>query len=151
MVYIIVNVFFGSTPSSEIVSNVLLIALYIFTQWIFIENLIRSYWRCWEYIIECTRKNYSYRILHYSDNNFLTPYNNCLIYPSGKEPVWKCRRHKRCGFDPWRKAWQPTSLLLPGESHGQRSLVGYSPWGCKESDMTEVTQHAHRDYQSPIL
>ena len=28
---------------------------------------------------------------------------------------------------------------LPGESHGQRSLVGYSPWGCKESDMTEVT------------
>ena len=43
------------------------------------------------------------------------------------------RSHKRCGFDPWvrklplRKAWQPTLVFLPGESHGQRSLVGYSP------------------------
>ena len=33
--------------------------------------------------------------------------------------------------------WQPTPVLLPGESHIQRSLVGYSPWGCKESDTTE--------------
>ena len=33
--------------------------------------------------------------------------------------------------------WQPTPVFLPGESHGRRSLVGYSPWGCKESDMTE--------------
>ena len=32
-----------------------------------------------------------------------------------------------------------TPVFLPGESHGQRSLAGYSPWGCKESDMTEVT------------
>ena len=35
---------------------------------------------------------------------------------------------------PWRRKWQPTPLFLPGKSHGQRSLVGYSPWGCKESD-----------------
>ena len=35
------------------------------------------------------------------------------------------------------KKWQPTPVLLPGKSHGQRSLVGYSPWGCKELDMTE--------------
>ena len=33
--------------------------------------------------------------------------------------------------------WQPTPVLLPGKSHGQRSIVGYSPWGCKESDTTE--------------
>ena len=33
--------------------------------------------------------------------------------------------------------WQPTPVLLPGKSHGQRSLVDYSPWDCKESDMTE--------------
>ena len=65
---------------------------------------------------------------------------------SGKEPSCQCGR---CGFDPcigkipWRKAWQPTSVFLPGESHGQRSLVGYSPYGRKESDTTEVTQHAH--------
>ena len=38
----------------------------------------------------------------------------------------------------WMKKWQPTPVFLTGESHGQRSLVGYSPWGCKESDMTEV-------------
>ena len=37
----------------------------------------------------------------------------------------------------WRRAWQPTPVFLPGESHGQRSLAGYSPWGCKESDMAE--------------
>ena len=40
---------------------------------------------------------------------------------------------------PWRRAWQPTPVFLPGESHGQRGLVGYSPWGCTESDMTEAT------------
>ena len=37
----------------------------------------------------------------------------------------------------WRRKWQPTPVLLPGESHGGRSLVGYSPWGHKELDMTE--------------
>ena len=48
-----------------------------------------------------------------------------------------------CGFDPWirkipcRTAWQPIPVFLPGESHGQRSLLGYSPWGHKESDTTE--------------
>ena len=35
----------------------------------------------------------------------------------------------------WRRKWQPTPIFLPGKSHGQRSLVGYSPWGCKESDV----------------
>ena len=55
--------------------------------------------------------------------------------PSGKEPVCQCRRRKRHGFDPWvrkipwRRAWQPTPVFLPGEFPGQRSLVGYSPWG----------------------
>ena len=37
----------------------------------------------------------------------------------------------------WRRKWQPTSALLPGKPHEQRNLVGYRPWGCKESDMTE--------------
>ena len=35
------------------------------------------------------------------------------------------------GRFPWRRAWQPTPVFLPGEPHGQRSLVGYSPWGCR--------------------
>ena len=38
-----------------------------------------------------------------------------------------------------RRAWQPNLVFLPGESDGQRSLVGYDPWGCKELDMPEVT------------
>ena len=42
-----------------------------------------------------------------------------------------------CREIPWRRKWQSTPPLLPGKSHGQRSLVGYSPWGRKESDMTE--------------
>ena len=56
---------------------------------------------------------------------------------SGKEPACQCRRHKRHWFDPWvgkilwRRKWQPTPVFLPGESHGQMSLVGCSPWGCK--------------------
>ena len=41
------------------------------------------------------------------------------------------------GKIPWRRKWQPTPVPLPGKSHGQRSLVGYSPWGHKESDTTE--------------
>ena len=38
--------------------------------------------------------------------------------------------------DPLRRKWQLTPVFLPGKSHGQRSLVGYSPWGHKDSDMT---------------
>ena len=41
-----------------------------------------------------------------------------------------------------RRKWQPTPVFMPGESHGPRSLVGYSPWGRKESDTTEQP-HVH--------
>ena len=57
------------------------------------------------------------------------------------------RKCKRCGFNPWvwkipwRRAQQPTPVFLPGNSHGQRSLAGYNPWGCEKSDKTEATQH----------
>ena len=50
---------------------------------------------------------------------------------------------QRLGFDlwvrkiPWTREWLPTPVLLPGEFHRQRSLTGYSSWGCKELDMTE--------------
>ena len=46
------------------------------------------------------------------------------------------------GRFPWRRKWQPTPAFLPEESHGQRSLVGYSPWGLKGSDTTEAAWHA---------
>ena len=60
---------------------------------------------------------------------------------SGKEPSCQSRRCKRCEFDPWarkmpwRRAWQLTPVFLPGESHGQRSLTSYSPWGHNWSDL----------------
>ena len=63
----------------------------------------------------------------------------------GKETASQCRRCERCEFNPWvrripwKRAWQPTPVFLSGESHGERSLMGYSPLGCKESDMTETT------------
>ena len=41
------------------------------------------------------------------------------------------------GKIPWRREWLPTPVFLPGEVHGQRSLVGYSPWGHKELAVTE--------------
>ena len=61
----------------------------------------------------------------------------------GKVPACQCRRLKRCGLDPWVgkipwiRAWQPTPVFLPGEFHEQKSLVGYSPLGRKELDVTE--------------
>ena len=54
-----------------------------------------------------------------------------------------------CRFDPWarnipwRRKWQPTPVFWPRKSHGQRGLEGYSPWDCKESDMTE---HEHYSF-----
>ena len=90
----------------------------------------------------------------YSLWSLFSPVVSCIWgFPcsaSGKELACQCRRHKRHRFDPWvRKipwirAWQPTPVFLPGESHGQRSLACYSPWGCKESDTTErLSMHPH--------
>ena len=67
---------------------------------------------------------------------------------SGKESAYQFRRW---GFNPWirkiswRKKWQPTPVVLPGEFLGERSLAGCSPWGCQELDMTErlSTQSFH--------
>ena len=47
------------------------------------------------------------------------------------------RLNPRGGKIPWRREWQPTPVFLPGEFHEQKSLVGHSPWGHKELDVTE--------------
>ena len=81
-------------------------------------------------------------LLKWKSKNF---FNVCLIFggTSGKEFACQCRKCKKHRFNPWvgkipwRRAWQPTSVFLPGEFHGERSLAGDSPWGCKESDTTE--------------
>ena len=76
-------------------------------------------------------------------------YYSTIWWLSGKESACQCRNHRRCGFDswvresPWGRKWQPTALFLQEESHGQRSLVGCSPWGHKESETTEwLSTHA---------
>ena len=47
---------------------------------------------------------------------------------------------------PWSRKWQPTQVFLPGKFHGQRNLVGYGAWGCKESDTTErLSTATHND------
>ena len=67
----------------------------------------------------------------------------CLGFPGGSD-----RKESACSMEdqgsipgfrkiPWRRKWQPRPVFLPGKSHGWRSLAGYSPWGRKESDMTE--------------
>ena len=59
--------------------------------------------------------------------------------PSANSGDIRARVRSLAWEDPLEEGMQPTPIFLPGESHGQRSLVGYSPWGHKESDMTEMT------------
>ena len=61
--------------------------------------------------------------------------------PASAEDIKDMSSIPGSGRFPWRRKWQPTPVLLPGESHGQRSLVGYSSWGRKGSDTTEATLH----------
>ena len=85
-----------------------------------------------------------------SSDQFIWLLNVNFVLPrwhSGKESACRCRRSR---FDPWvrqipwSRKWQPTLVFLPGKFQEQRTLVGYSPWGCKESDTTGwVTAQAH--------
>ena len=72
------------------------------------------------------------------------------LFPGGSDGKSVCLQCGRPGFHPWvrkipcRKEWWPTPGLFPGKSHGRRSLIGYSPWGRKESDTTEqIHFHFH--------
>ena len=77
---------------------------------------------------------------------------------SGKETASQCRKHKRCGFDPWvgkipwSRKWQPTPVFLPEKPHGQRSLVDYSPQGHKELGMArQLSMHTCSYPQGGLL
>ena len=75
--------------------------------------------------------------------------NLCIKWGFPVGSVAKNPPARRCGFYPWvgkipwRRAWQPTPVFLPGKSHRQRSLVGYSPWGLKESKTKQLSMHEH--------
>ena len=80
-----------------------------------------------------------------------------MVFPGGavvKNPSANAGDTGNIGFDPWvrmipwRKTWQPTPGFLPGKLHGQRSLVGYSLRGCKESDTTKATSHLYMSIPS---
>ena len=104
----------------------------------------------WEYSVLVAHLEGLPRLLQKSQN---------CVYKRGSiwHPWWLrqlriCLQSRRPGFDPWvrktpwRRDWQPTLVLLPGESHGQRSLVCYSPWGHKKLDTFE-RQH---NQQQPL-
>ena len=81
-------------------------------------------------------------------------YTKCVIVKlSDKESACQWRRW---GFNPWvrkipwRRKWQPSPVFLPGKSHGQRSLAGYNPWCCKESDWVHIHTHTHRDKHTNV-
>ena len=64
---------------------------------------------------------------------------------SGKEPPCECKRCQRCEFHPWilkilwRREWRPTPVFLPGDSHGQRRLAGFSPWHGRVASHSIIT------------
>ena len=60
-----------------------------------------------------------------------------LKWLKNQPAMWETQVQSLGKEDPLEKGMLPTPVFLPGESHGQRSLAGYSPWGCKEQDMTE--------------
>ena len=70
-------------------------------------------------------------------------YQVALVVNNLSANAGRCRRQAFApwvGKISWRRAWQPTPVFLPGEFHGKRSVVGCSPWGHKESDMTDTTE-----------
>ena len=75
------------------------------------------------------------------------------MWLSGKESTCQCRR---CRFDPWvrktpwRRKRQPTSVLLPGKSHGQRRLAGYSPWGLKRVRHNAATKQQQNSFKTDL-
>ena len=75
---------------------------------------------------------------------------------SGKESTCQCRRCRRHWFDPWvrkipwSRKWQPTPVFLAGEFQGQRSLVGYSPEGLKESTRLSSWAHTHQQQSKGV-
>ena len=88
----------------------------------------------------------------------MTPWNKGFPGDaSGKEPACQCRRQKRHRFHPWvgqipsRRAWQPTPVSLPGESHRQRSLEGYSLWGRRvRHDWSDLARTYNLSQGSPL-
>ena len=126
------------------------------TNWPFVLLSFLSHAKSWRYIIYyktsfclkadriCGSKNSETEmVLRWTKAHQALPW-----WLSGKESTcqWRrCRFDPWVGMIPWRGKWQPTPVFLPGESHGQRSLESYSPWGHKELDTTEQLNNNKAD------
>ena len=136
-------------PFRESVSNVhaFIDLLWISTLWAFLRN--RRQYKCsypkasWNALNVpfCPKKGKT-KPLHIFISKYCSLSWAAQVAPwlkkiKKKKSACQCRRCRTGGFDPWvgkipwRRKWQPTLLFLPEKSHGQRSLEGYSPWGCK--------------------
>ena len=90
-------------------------------------------------VLGCNLKMTEWFLFVSKANHYITVIQVYAPTTTAKEAQveWFCEDYS------WRNAWQPTPIFSPGESHGQRSLEGYSPQGRKESDMTEATYHTY--------
>ena len=85
-----------------------------------------------------------------NNRTLLSPRNTLVAQRVKSLQCGRTRFDPWVGKIPWRRKWQPTLLFLSRKSHGWRSLAGYSPWGCKELDTTEVTSlHIYHQNEDP--
>ena len=136
--------FFRCRPSSCSVS--------VFNEGLSYHPLYRSSFVYWpssfcSSIIRWKRLGQAEDIMMPNFGVIMAPHSSTLAWkiPWTEEPV----RPQSMG-SLWRRQWHPTPVFLPGKSHGQRSLLGYSPWGCKESDMTEWLHFRFSGYMVSI-
>ena len=87
----------------------------------------------------------------------MAPFHLVHLHLFSNPLSYQCRRCRRCGFSlwvgkiPWRRAWQPTPVFLPGECNGQRSLAGYRPSGCRAGcDWSDLVCMHHLFYWIPL-
>ena len=96
---------------------------------------------CWMFLQSLPEFRAKVSVVHVHQYKSILFYFFCFSFLTQAQCV--CLQCRRPGFNswvgkiPWRRKWQSTPALLSGKSHGQRSLIGYSPWGRKESDTTE--------------
>ena len=118
--------------------------------------MCRGAW--WATVYSATKSQTQLNQLSMHEHRYRYKYG-LLRWLRGKESACQCRKCRRCVFDPqvrkipYSRKWQPALVFLLGKCHGQRSLVGYSQWGCKELDVTGDWEQMHRDieiYPYPI-
>ena len=113
--------------------------------------------QCFSWDITVSRDNFILLLIksHHS-KEYTVFYWRLPRWCSGKESTYQCRRHRIWGFDPWvrkipwMRKWQLVPVFLPGKTHGQRSMVNYSPYSCKELDMTEHACMYFIDLKLPL-